>query len=60
MLISLALLIFCAIPLYLMWIQYKWQKFDKNHGLCGPSNWSILGNIPDLRTATKAKKSKMC
>lgn len=37
------LLIFCAIPLFLVWIQFKWERFDKTHGLCGPSYWSILG-----------------
>lgn len=52
------LLFLIGIPLYFVWIQYKWKKFDEKYGLKGPPTWSILGNIPDLKKASKAKKSE--
>lgn len=56
--IVLILSIVCAIPLFILFVQWRWDKEDKRLGLSGPKCLPLIGNIHQIWKAAKENNSK--
>lgn len=51
--LSLVILVLCAIPAFLFYLKYKWDKEDEELGLTGPPTKVLFGNSLEMRKASK-------
>lgn len=51
--LSLVVLILCAIPAILFFFKFRWDKEDADLGLTGPPTIPLFGNSLQMRKANK-------
>ncbi|XP_063709032.1 uncharacterized protein LOC134837580 [Culicoides brevitarsis] len=56
MLFSLLILISCAVPVLLFWINRKWAEEDARVNLPGPKAYPIIGSLPEMWSGIKNQK----